>query len=109
MEAVERGDLLRVSFKGEGHRIDGPHYAVVVSDEPYNWLSTVVVVPFSSSARPDDIHPETTIAGTRTRAMVEQVQAVDKAKLREKLGSLAGETIMDLIDQQLRYLLALDQ
>lgn len=41
--------------------------------------------------------------------MVEQVQAVDKAKLREKLGSLAGETIMDLIDQQLRYLLALDQ
>jgi len=108
VELIERGDLFRVAFKGEGHRLDGPHYAVVVSDEPYNWLSTVVVVPFSSGARPDDIHPETTIGGTRTRAMVEQVQAIDKARLREKLGSLAGEAVMDLIDEQLRYLLALD-
>lgn len=108
MEQIERGDLFRVSFKGEGHRIDGPHYAVVVSDEPYNWLSTVVVVPFSSGARPDEIHPEVTINGTRTRAMVEQVQAIDKVKLKDRLGSLAGETVMALIDEQLRYLLALD-
>lgn len=108
MEPIERGDLFRVAFKGEGHRIDGPHYAVVVSDEPYNWLSTVVVVPFSTGARSDDIHPEATIGGTRTRAMVEQVQAIDRARLREKQGSLAGETVMELIDEQLRYLLALD-
>lgn len=108
MEPIERGDLFRVAFKGEGHRIDGLHYAVVVSDEPYNWLSTVVVVPFSSGARSDDIHPVVTINGTRTRAMVEQVQAVDKTRLRDRLGSLAGETVMELIDEQLRYLLALD-
>ncbi len=108
MEPIERGDLFRVAFRGEGHRIDGPHYAVVVSDEPYNWLSTVVVVPFSSGARADDIHPETTISGTRTCAMVEQVQSIDKSRLKEKIGSLAGDAVMDLIDEQLRYLLALD-
>ena len=108
MDEIERGDLFRVAFRGEGHRIDGPHYAVVVSDEPYNWLSTVVVVPFSSGARQDEIHPEATINGIRTRAMVEQVQAIDKTKLRDKVGSMAGKTVMALIDEQLRYLLALD-
>ncbi|MHB0868427.1 MAG: type II toxin-antitoxin system PemK/MazF family toxin [Chloroflexota bacterium] len=108
MDRIDRGDLFRVAFKGEGHRIDGPHYAVVVSDEPYNWLSTVVVVPFSTGARPDEIHPETTINGIRTRAMVEQLQAIDKTRLKDRLGSLAGHAIMDLIDEQLRYLLALD-
>jgi mRNA-degrading endonuclease toxin of MazEF toxin-antitoxin module len=40
--------------------------------------------------------------------MVEQVQAIDKARLRDRVGSLAGDPIMDLIDEQLRYLLALD-
>lgn len=107
-EPIEKGDLFRVAFRGDGHRLDGPHYAVVVSDEPYNWLSTVVVVPFSSGAREDEIHPEMVFRGVRTRAMVEQLQAVDKTRLREKMGSLAGSTIMVLIDEQLRYLLALD-
>lgn len=108
MEQIERGDLFRVAFRGEGHRIDGPHYAVVVSDEPYNWLPTVIAVPFSSGARPDEIHPETTINGARTRAKVDQVQAIDKTKLKDKVGSMAGATVMALIDEQLRYLLALD-
>lgn len=106
-EPIQRGDLYRVALHGDGHRIGGPHYAVVVSDEPYNWLSTVVVVPFSSSVRPADFRPETVLRGIRTRALVEQVQVVDKRRLRERMGSLGGTTIMALIDQELKHLLAL--
>lgn len=105
---IEKGDLFRVNFPGHGHQLSGPHYAVVVSDEPYNWMSTVVVVPFSSGAQPAPWRVETTINGTATRAMVEQVGAVDIAWLQQKLGSLAGTAAMDEIDEQLAQMLAID-
>lgn len=106
--AIERGDLFRVTFRGRGHQVDGPHYAVVVSDEPYNWLSTVVVVPFSSSARPAPWRVEVMLEGSLTRALIEQVAAVDVTWLQQKLGSLAGSAAMNAIDEQLAQLLALD-
>lgn len=81
----------------------------MVSDEPYNHRSTVVVVPFSSGTWDSDIHPATLIGGTRTRAMVEQLRVLDKSKLRERIGSIAGETVMSLILEQLTYLFALDR
>ena len=40
--------------------------------------------------------------------MVEQAQAIDKTRLKDKVGSMVGETVMVLRDEQLRYLLALD-
>lgn len=89
-------------------RPGGSHYAVVVSDEPYNWLSTVVVVPLSSGAQESEMHPEFPFQGARTRALVEQVTALDKRYLREKVGSLAGTATMDVVEERLRYLLALD-
>jgi hypothetical protein len=39
---------------------------------------------------------------------VEQVTALDKRYLRERIDTLAGSSAMDAIDEQLRYLLALD-
>jgi mRNA interferase MazF len=101
----ERGDLYRASLRGYGHELTGPHYVVVVSDEPYNWISTVVVVPFSSSATSLDWRPEATLRGARTRALVDQVQVIDKRLLREHLGSLAGTAVLDQIDQELQHLL----
>ncbi len=104
----DRGDLHRISFRGASHELRGPHYAVIVSDYPYTRLSTVVVVPFSSQARPASYHPETTIDGKRTRALVEQVAAISRDRLGELIGSLAGTAVMDEIDEQLRYALGLE-
>jgi mRNA interferase MazF len=105
---IERGDVFRAALPGPGHQTRGPHYAIVVSDEPYNWLSTVVVVPLSSSTQPSATHPELRFRGARTRALVEQVTALDKRYLRERVDNLSGTAAMDAIDEQLRYLLALD-
>src|SRR5580692_10396817 len=97
-----RGDIYRISFQGANNELRGPHYAVVVADYPFTLLSTIIVVPFSSHARPATYHPETTINGTRTRALVEQIAAVSRSRLREPLGSLAGTSVMDEIDDYLR-------
>ncbi len=64
--------------------------------------------PISTDARPDEIHTETVVGGTRARATVQQLHAMHKVRLDEEQGSLTGEPIMDLTDEQLRYLLALD-
>ena len=103
----ERGEVYRLNFRGVEGELRGPHYAVIVSDYPYNRLSTVVVVPFSTHAPPATFHPETTINGTRTRALVEQVRAFSRANLGTPLDSLAGTSLMDEIDEQLRDLLGL--
>lgn len=104
----EQGDLYRIVLEGTGNEERGPHYAVVVSDEAYNHGSTVVVVPFSNRAREATFHPPAVINGTRTRAMVEQLRAVDKSRLRTQIGSVAGETVMSLILEQITYLFALE-
>lgn len=104
----ERGDLYRVTLRGDGHELRGSHYVVIVSDAPYNQFSTVVVVPFRGHAPVASIHTETWIHGTRTRALIEQVRVIDKARLRDWIYSLAGTPIMAAIDEQLKLLLALD-
>src|SRR5947209_523730 len=103
----ERGDLYRISFQGANNELRGPHYAVVVADYPFTRLSTIIVVPFSRSARPVSYHPATVINGVRTRAIIEQVAAVSRTRLREPLGSLAGTAVMNEIDDQLRQALGL--
>jgi mRNA interferase MazF len=90
------------------NELRGPHYAVVVAEYPFTLLSTVIVVPFSSHARPASYQPETKINGTRTRALVEQVAAVSRRRLREPLGSLAGTSVLDEIDEHLRQALGLE-
>lgn len=49
MQPLEAGDIYRISFRGTGPELTGPHYAAVVSDGAFNDLSTVVVVPFGTT------------------------------------------------------------
>jgi mRNA interferase MazF len=105
----DRGDVYRVTFRGVGHELQGPHYAVVVTDYPYTQLSTVIVVPFSSAAQAATHRPEATIDGRRTRALIEQASAISRNRLGTFVGSLAGTPIMDEIDEQLRAQLGLEQ
>ena len=82
-EVPRQGDIYRVGLEGTGHVLRGPHYAVVISDEPFNYLSTVVVVPLSTGARPASFRPETNLHGKPTRALPDQIRAIDKKRLKE--------------------------
>ncbi|MDN5348164.1 MAG: mRNA interferase MazF [Clostridia bacterium] len=105
MEKIPRpGEVYRVSLEGSGHEFRGPHYAVIVSDEPFNYLSTVVVVPLSTGARPASFRPETEFLGKRTRALVDQVRALDKRRLKEFQGNFQGTSFFVEIKAALKEL-----
>lgn len=106
---LERGGIYRVAFSGTRHTLKGSHYAVVVSDSMFNeHLSTVIVVPFSTGARPASFRPEATINGMRTRALTDQLTVVNKTHIHERISNIAGSTTMDAIDDQLRAVLVLE-
>ncbi|HHY93991.1 MAG TPA: type II toxin-antitoxin system PemK/MazF family toxin [Firmicutes bacterium] len=103
------GDIYLCSLEGAGHVLRGPHYVVVLSDEPFNHLSTVVVVPLSTGARPASFRPQLRFHGENTRALPEQVRAMDKRRLKEYQGNVATTSFFAELRHTLRLLLALDE
>jgi mRNA interferase MazF len=81
-------------------------YGVIVQSDALMRLSTVLIAPTSTSARPASFRPEIGIDGTPTRVLVEQTGAVDVTRLgdyhdqltaEEMWGvDLALETVLDL-------------
>ncbi len=106
-EIPRPGDIYRVSLEGTGHVLRGSHYAVVVSDEPFNYLSTVVVVPLSSGARPASFRPEMLLHGKITRALPDQIRAIDQRRLKEFQENVAGTSFFLALKIALGELLAL--
>ena len=103
------GDIYLCSLEGTGHVLRGPHYVVVVSDEPFNHLSTVVVVPLSTGAKQASFRPQFRFRGETTRALPEQIRALDKRRLKEYQGNIAGTSFFGALRQALRLVLALDE
>lgn len=101
------GDVYRISFRGTGYELKGPHYGVIVSEGGYNDLSTVVVVPFSSGARRYSWRVQVIIQGTSNVALIDQIRVLDKTLLREKIGMLP-ENALTAIRLGLAELLGLD-
>ena len=110
MRQLQRGDVYRVSFgQGKGHELNDPHYAIVVQSDAYP-LSTVIVVPLSSSARPTPWRVPVEVAGKTTYALVEQTRVVDaESRLREWVCSLAGTDTLAQIDEELAMILGIHQ
>ncbi|MDI6824499.1 MAG: type II toxin-antitoxin system PemK/MazF family toxin [Bacillota bacterium] len=103
------GDIYLCSLEGTGHLLRGPHYIVVVSDEPFNHLSTVVVVPLSTGAKQASFRPQFRFGGETTRALPEQIRALDKRRLKEYRGNIAGTSFFGALRQAVRLVLALDE
>lgn len=102
-----RGEVyrLRAPRDGRGHEQSGARYAVVVQSDLLP-MSTWLVAPTSTSARPASFRPEVDVHGRLTRVLVEQTAAVDP----ERLGSPAGQLTHDelrQVDAALRVVLAL--
>jgi len=110
VKPFRRGDVYRVAFgQGRGHELRDPHYSVVVQSDDYP-LSTVLVVPLSSSASGTSWRVPVGIGGTTTYALVEQLRAVDvQTRLREWICNIAGSEEMRQIDEELAMILGIDE
>jgi mRNA interferase MazF len=102
-----RGDLysLRAPRGTQGHEQRGSRYAVVVQADVLP-LSTWLVAPTSTSARPASFRPEIELDGTVTRVLVEQTTAVDPQRLGPHAGRLSSEEL-DRVDEALLVVLGL--
>lgn len=103
-----RGAVWRIRSprESQGHEQRGPRYAVIVQSNDL-WLSTVLVAPTSTSARPANYRPEVAVRGRQTLVLVDQMRAIDTEKgLDTQLGML-GLDDMRQVDQALRIALDL--
>lgn len=103
-----RGDIhhLKSQRGGSGHEHTGSRFAVVLQSDDLP-LSTLLVAPTSTSARPRSFRPTVTIGGMATQVLVEQAAAVDPARLGRLVGHLSRNEL-DAVDLALRMAFELD-
>jgi mRNA interferase MazF len=97
---------LKASRDARGHEQRGNRYAVVVQSDLLP-LSTWLVAPTSTSARPASFRPEIEIAGKSTLVLVEQTAAIDPQRLGQLVGHLTRQE-MSAVDNALRVVLYLN-
>jgi mRNA interferase MazF len=104
---VLRGDVYRLNIpKGVGHEQHGQRFGVVVQGDDLLPRSVVIVAPTSRSARAASFRPEIEVNGESTRVLVEQIGAVDSARLGELSGHLSREELWG-VDEALTTVLGL--
>lgn len=103
-----RGEIFRLpSPRGaRGREQQGARYAVVVQADEFMALSTTLVAPTSTSARPATFRPTISLDESETRILVEQITVVDPVRLGRSAGRLdAGE--LRAVDEALALILGL--
>lgn len=95
-----RGEVFRLpSARGaRGREQRGARYAVVVQADEFMGLSTTLVSPTSTSARPATFRPTIELDGTETRILVEQTTVVDPQRLGSSAGRLDTDELRALDD-----------
>lgn len=102
-----RGDILRIKpARTVGHEQRGERFGVIVQDDQYAALSTVVVCPTSTSAPATRIHPEIEIKGQPTLVLIEQVTTIDYGRVIDTVGHLRHDE-MAAVDRALKRFLGL--
>lgn len=107
-----RGDVWNVSLDpAVGHEVKKTRPAVVVTDNMYNihnWV--VVIMPLTSRGRAEYdqilIHPPEGGLIVPTATLPDQLRAIDRRRLVERLGKLKPETMLR-IDRSLKIVLNL--
>src|SRR5438105_10583569 len=103
-----RGEIFRLPPRRgtHGHEQRGARYAVIVQADEFLGLSTVLVAPTSTSARPASFRPSITLAGSETRVLVEQTTVVDPQRLGRSAGRLSAQELRS-VDEALLLVLGL--
>jgi mRNA interferase MazF len=85
-----RGEVFRLPSPrhARGREQQGVRYAVVVQADEFMALSTTLVAPTSTSARPATFRPTISLDDTETRVLVEQITVVDPERLGRSAGRL---------------------
>ncbi|MGL4744490.1 MAG: type II toxin-antitoxin system PemK/MazF family toxin [Dermatophilaceae bacterium] len=104
-----RGDVHEVKTPrgARGREQRGRRLAVVVQSDSLP-LSTWLVAPTSTGARPASFRPEVEVGGRVTRVLTEQTAAVDPERLGNMIGHLSQAEML-AVDAALRVVLGLDQ
>jgi mRNA interferase MazF len=79
---------------------------VVVQADEFLGLSTVLVSPTSTGARPASFRPAITLDGTQTRILVEQTTVVDPERLGRSAGRLDANELQ-AVDEALALILGI--
>jgi mRNA interferase MazF len=105
---VVRGEVFRLpSPRGaRGSEQRGARYAVVVQADEFMGLSTTLVSPTSTSARPATFRPTISLDGAETRVLVEQTSVVDPQRLGRSAGRLNADELR-AVDGALALVLSL--
>lgn len=100
-----KGEVFRLSARGEGHEQRGARFAVVLQPD---WLalSTSVVAFTSTSARPTSFRPSVVIGDRETLVLCDQLTSVDMRRLSHPVGFLTLEE-MQRVDDALALVLDL--
>lgn len=103
-----RGDVheLRAPLDAKGHEQRSVRYAVVVQSDLLP-LSTWLVAPTSTSARPASFRPEIAVRGTTALVLVEQIAAVAPERLGQLVGHLSRDELVE-VTSAIRTVLQLD-
>jgi mRNA interferase MazF len=105
---VVRGEVFRLPppRSARGHEQQGARYAVVVQADELLDLSTTLVAPTSTAARPASFRPSIRIDGSVTRVLVEQTAVVDPQRLGGSAGRLDAIELR-AVDEALMLVLGL--
>jgi mRNA interferase MazF len=103
-----RGELFRLPAPrgARGREQRGARYAVIVQADEFLGLSTVLIAPTSTSARPASFRPIIDLDGTETRLLTEQTSVVDPERLGDAAGRLDASE-MRAVDEALSLVLGL--
>jgi mRNA interferase MazF len=103
-----RGEVFRLKAQSgaRGREQHGARYALVVQANALLDLSTVLVAPTSTSAKPATFRPVIALLGKQTRVLAEQTTRVDPQRLGRSAGRL-DPAELGAVDDALRAVLGL--
>jgi mRNA interferase MazF len=103
-----RGEVfrLRAPRGTRGREQRGARFAVIVQADEFLGLSTALVAPTSTSARPASFRPAITLEGQQTRVLVEQTTVVGPQRLGRSAGRLDPSELRS-VDEALMLVLGL--
>jgi mRNA interferase MazF len=95
---VVRGEIFHLPAPRatQGREQRGARYAVVVQADEFLALSTMLVSPTSTSARPASFRPTITLDGTRTCILIEHTTVVDPERLGPSAGRLDASELQSV-------------
>ena len=91
-----RGEIWLVNLDPDiGSEIKKSRPCVVVSPaEMHDHLRTVIVAPMTTKSRPAPFRVPVTHGGQKGLILLDQVRAVDKARLAKRLGAVSTKTLL---------------